>query len=48
MDWLLENLWYGPANVDDKMSENVQNIQQKYKLHHKCHGKLEDGIDSGR
>ena len=30
------------------MSGNVQNIQQSHKLHHKCHCKMENRIDSGR
>ena len=46
MYWLQKDLWYGPANLDNRMSENVQNIQQRQKFHHKSHGKLESGIDN--
>ena len=27
MDWLQKCLWYGPANLDKKLSENGQNIK---------------------
>ena len=30
------------------MFENIQNFQQRYKLHHKSHEKLENGINSKR
>ena len=38
MDWLLKGLWYGPANLNNRMSENVQ-ISDIYKLHRKSHEK---------
>ena len=34
--------------MNNKESEDVQNIQQNNKLHYECHGKLVGGIDSGR
>ena len=37
IDWLQKGPWYGPANLDKIMSENVQNIQQTYKHHHESH-----------
>ena len=45
MDWE-EDLWYGPANLDNRVSENTQNIQKHRKLHHEYQGKLEGGIDN--
>ena len=44
MDWQQKGRWHGSANVDNRGFENEQN----HKLYHKFHGKLEDGIDSGR
>ena len=35
----------GPVNLDNRASENVQNIWQNQKLHRKYHGQLEHGID---
>ena len=46
MDWLQKSLWYGFANLDNRISKNVQNIRQSYKLHHESHGKMECGINS--
>ena len=48
MDWLQEGIWYGPANTDDRISENVQNIQQSHKLYNRTHERQESGINSGR
>ena len=34
--------------MDNRVSENKQNIRQKHKLHYEYHGKLESGINSGK
>ena len=48
MDRLQNGLSYGPTNLDNRMSKNIQNIKQGHKLHYKSHEKLESGIDSRR
>ena len=32
MDGLQKVQWHGPINLDNRMSENVQNIHQSHKL----------------
>ena len=34
VDRLKKGLWYGPAILCSKLSENVQDIRQCYKIHH--------------
>ena len=34
------------ADMDDRMSENVQHIRVCQKIHYKSNGKLEGGINS--
>ena len=46
-DWQQKGQWYGLANLDMGVSENVWNIQQSYNLHYKCHERLEHRIESG-
>ena len=43
---LLEGQLYYPANMNHRVFEYEQNILKDDKLHHKCHGKLETGIES--
>ena len=33
MDWLQKGIWYGPIKLDNKLSENVQNIRWSRKLY---------------
>ena len=44
IDRLQNRLWYGLAHLDNRISENVQNIQQIHKLHDESHERLEGGI----
>ena len=47
MEWQQKRLWYGPATLDDRMSENVQNIRHKnQKIHQRRQEKLEGGINN--
>ena len=39
---------YGPINLNNKVFENVQTIQQEHKPLHECDEKLVRGIDSRR
>ena len=43
-----KNNSHDPVNVDNRMSENVQDIRKSYKVHHKTCGKLESRIISRR
>ena len=36
--------WFGPANLDYRMSENVQNIRRSHKIHLKSRERLGSGI----
>ena len=40
--------WYGPTNLDERMSENVENIWRHHRYHHKSHGKLSSEISNRR
>ena len=46
IDWLLNDLWHGPAKLDYTVSEDVQNIRQNHEIHHESHKKLKSGINS--
>ena len=46
MDWLQKVYDMAPANMDNGVFENVQNIQQNHKLHCEYHVKLNYGIHS--
>ena len=48
IEYKKKSQWYNPANLDSKLSENVQDIQQSHKIHHGSHEKLECRIDSRR
>ena len=46
MDLLQKDIWYGPAKLDDRLSENVQDIQQSHKAYQGNHERLGSGTDS--
>ena len=48
VDWLQKGLWYGLTTLDNRLSENKQNIRQNHKIHQGSHAKLENGINSER
>ena len=48
LDRLQKGIWYGSAKLDNKLSQNVQNITRSHKLHRKKHEKLESWINSRR
>ena len=48
LDWLQKGIWYDSAKIDNKLSQNVQNITWSHKLYRENHEKLESGIDSRR
>ena len=48
LDWLQKGIWYGPAKLDNKQLQNVQNIKWSHKLYWESHENLESGIDSKR
>ena len=48
LERLQKGIWYGSAKLDNKLSQNVQNITRNYKLHRKKHEKLEIWINSRR
>ena len=45
IDWLHKGL-YGSSILDNRFSENVQDIRQSHKIHYRNHEKLESRIDS--
>ena len=47
-DRLHEGLWYGPAKLDNRLSQNVLDTRRSYKVYRKYHGKLESQNDSKR
>ena len=47
-DWPQKGIWYGPARLDNKLPQNVQNITWSHKLYRENHENLESGIDSRR
>ena len=48
LDWIQRGIWYVSAKLDNKLSQNVQNIQWSHKLHQENHENLESWIDSRR
>ena len=46
MDYRHKGLWPDPANLDNRLSENVQDIRQSHQIFHGSHEKLERGINS--
>ena len=48
LDWLQEGIWYAPTKLDITLSQNVQNITWRHKLHRTDHEHLESGADSRR
>ena len=48
LDWLRKGIWYGSIKLDNKMSQNIQNITWSHKLHRENHEDLEIWIDSRR
>ena len=48
VDWQQKCLWYSLAYLDNRNTENVQNIGLSHKLHHRGHEKVESGINSMR
>ena len=41
-------LWYGRANLENRISKNVENMSQRHKHHHKSYGKLDSRISCRR
>ena len=33
VDWLQKGIWYSPANLDNRLLQNVQDIRQSHKVH---------------
>ena len=48
LDWLQKGIWYGSTKLDNKLSQNVQNITWSHKLYRENHENLQSGIDSRR
>ena len=50
MAWIdyKKGIWYGSAKLENKLSQNVQNITWSHKLHRENHENLESWIDSRR
>ena len=48
LDWLQKDIWYGAAKLDNKLSQNVQNITWSHKVHRENYENLESWIDSRR
>ena len=48
LDWLQKVIWYGSTKLDNKLSQNVQNITWSHKLYRPDHENLESGPDSRR
>ena len=48
MDWQQKGIWYGSIKLDNKPSQNIQDIRWSHKLYQENHGNLERGIDSKR
>ena len=48
LDWLQKGIWCSCAKLDNKLTQNVQNITWSYKLYWQNHENLERGIDSRR
>ena len=48
LDWLQKGIWYGPAKLDNKLPQNVQDIRSSHKLYRENYENLKSGIDSRR
>ena len=48
MDQLQKGLWYSPVVLPNRLSENVQDIQQGHKIHYESHEKPVSGINCRR
>ena len=48
LERLQKGIWYGSSKLDNKLSQNIQNITRSHKLHRKKHEKLESWINSRR
>ena len=48
LDWQQNVIWYGPANLDNKLPQNVKTIRWNHKLSRENQENLESGIDIRR
>ena len=48
MDWPQKDLCYDPANLDNRIFKNAQNIRQSHRIYQKRHEKVEKRISSWR
>ena len=48
VDRLLKSIWYDPAMLDNRLSQNVQDIRLSHKVYGKYHRKLESRTDCRR
>ena len=47
-NWIQKGILYGPTKLDNKLSQNVQNIRWSHKLYRENHQNLVSEIDSRR
>ena len=43
-----KRIWCSPTKLDERLSQNVQNIRRRHKVYRENHGKLESRIDNRR
>ena len=48
LDWLQKGIIYGPAKLDNRLSQNVLDIRRSHKVYRKYHRNLVNGIDGRR
>ena len=48
LDWLQNGIWYGSAKLDNKLSQNVQNVRWCLKLYRENHENLVVELISGK
>ena len=48
LDWPQKGIWYDSAKLDNKLPQNVQNINRSHKLYRENHGNLESRLDNKR
>ena len=48
LNWLQRDIWYGPAKLENKPTQNLQNIIWSHKLYQENHENPESGIYSRR
>ena len=48
LDWQQKGIFYGLTKLDNKLSQNVQNVRWVHKLYRENHENLESAIDSRR